>query len=118
MDKAAIAYVDCTMAIASRVGQLKAAARGVRSGPTNAQKAAMLVAKWARLYTDTKKRLDKLVLEVTAELPVDHLAVANSLEDELARIKLSVSHLEGLTLEIQVADVDSYVTAEQTQEAK
>ena len=88
MDKAAISYMNCTMAIASRVGQLKAAARGIRSGPTNAQKAAVLVSKWARVYTDTKKRLDKLALEVTAELPVDHLAVANSLKDELTRINL------------------------------
>ena len=60
----------------------------------------------------------KLVLEVAAESPVDHLAVANSLEDELARINALVSQLEDLSLEIQVADADSYVTAEQTQEAQ
>ena len=47
MDKAVTAYKDSTIVIASRIGQLKAAARGVRSRPTDAQKAAMLVAKRA-----------------------------------------------------------------------
>ena len=55
MDIAVVAYFKCHRAIASRKGELKTAAIGVRPGPTNAQKAAMLVAKRGKVYANVKE---------------------------------------------------------------
>ena len=101
MDKAVAAYEGTLITIANRVSEIRAAARGIWTGPTDAQKAAMLVAKRAKVYADVKTRLAWLILEVAVELPVDNLAVANSLENELVMVDVLVSQLETITLEIR-----------------
>lgn len=87
---------------------------GVRLGLTDGQKANQLIAKRAKIYANVKKIFATLRLEVNEESlrPVDNLAVTNSLQDKLARIKDLVSQLWSLTYEIQITDAAFYDVAE------
>ena len=118
LDRSQTSYDLVSTAISKRIGNLLEAEAEVMpaGGLTDAQKAAILVAKRTKMLANINRRVDKFVQEVAAIVPTVSSAIANSLEDELVTIDGLRTQLEDLTTAIREADPAAAEAARETHE--